>query len=292
MTNDVLDYVSSLDPESFLDILFDSGFYEIIFPFLITFAFLYTILHYVSFLKSKTTGAPYKSAIMVIAGVVSWYGVSFEISEGYSLGKLMMMLFPNISALTIGILALYIVGGILGKNFLKGIFEKKSSAFLYLTIAGLGLTTVLYYTGIAMGFLDLEPGNGNDFWNFTIAAFLLILGVVFLFVDLVAVGAIFLFVFFAFVYNGGGGSIWEYFIDPVIFILTIFLILASSITSSGEKTDDLAKKLKRQEKSLERYKKSYGGKPADYESRFHDITDSAYNSNKEKYENLTGKKWQ
>lgn len=262
-----------------------SDFYSLIFPFLLSFALFYAVLPKLKLFQSSKTGKPYNAVIFIISLFVSWYGVTFEISDGYSLSDLMMMLFPNISALTILILALYVVGAMFGKDFLRGLFPKKETAFVYLALGGLGLGVVLYYTGIAMGFWGFSPFDEGSKWNFILALFLFILGVTFLFVDMIPLGIIFLLVFGVYVYNSGNEAVLDLVVDPVIFIIIIIYLLMSWLL--GDKDTErkkLAKILQDQEKTLANYSK----KPKDYEGRIHDIVSGSYEANKKKWEKEFG----
>jgi hypothetical protein len=291
MASSFNDAIANVEIEEFLFMLFDSGYYDILFPFLIVYAIIYAVLSKVQLFQSKKTGKPISSVLTIISLVISWFGVTFEVSEGYSIGNFMMMLFPNISALTIGILMLYFVGSLVGKNYFKGVFDKKTSAFVTLAIGGIGLGAVVFYTGIVMGFWNYDPGDIPSYWNFIGALFLLILGIVFLIVELIPLGILFLVLFGVFVYNSGQDNILEYFVDPVVFMVIIILVLLSWLTSDKEKEEKLAHNLRKNEKLLRKYEGVSGKKPNDYESRIYDITDSSYQSNKRKWEELTGKNW-
>lgn len=277
MVNSIADIFNELNFFELHQILLDSDYYEFLFPFLLAYALLYAVLGNIKIFQYKTgsrQGKPIKPIITVIAFLVSFYGISFETSPGYSVGKLLMVMFPNISALTIGILGLYIVGSILGKDFFEDVFKKDISAYLFFTIAVIGLGSVVYYVGIAMGFWNFNPMDTASQWNVILAIAFLIMGIVFLFVDLVPFGVIFLMVFGAFVLNAGENSILEYFIDPVIFIILLVVVLLSWIQSDDEKKIILEKNMKNQKELLD----EYGNKT----SRVKDIVEAGYNSNQEK----------
>jgi len=226
MTNAVSDFLLNLDFYSIIEAFLDNGYYEFLFPFLLSFAVFFTILSKVKIFKSKSTGKPYSSIISVVSLVVSWYGVSFETSDGYNVGNLIMMMFPNISALTIGVLSLYIVGAILGKDFFKGLFRKDHTGYMFIVIGAIGLGAVIFYVGIAMGFWDYDYLDAASYWNVILAVAFLIMGVVFILIDMASLGVLLLFVFGVFVYNYGEGNILEYFIDPVVFIVRIVIVLS------------------------------------------------------------------
>ena len=290
MVGTITDFLSSINFFELQVSLLQGSFYDLVFPFLLVFALMYTFLGKIKLFQSKNTGEPIKSIIFIISLIVSFYGITFETSPGYSVGKLMMMLFPNISAITIGILTLYIVGSILGKNFFAGVFSKKYSSFVYMTAGGIGLGAVLYYVGIAMGFWQFNSIDQNSYWNFIIALFLLILGITFLITGLFGIGVLCLFIFISYVLNYGNGNILEYFVDPVVFIIIIIIVLLSWLNSDDK--SKLSKDLREQEKTISEYEKEYNRKLKPYESRLHDILDETYENNKKIWKKKYGnEKW-
>lgn len=290
MAETIGDIFRELDFYEYHQIFLSSNYYEVLFPFLLLFAVYYSVLSSkkLTFFKSKNTGKPFSSVISIISLVVSFYSVNFQISDEHTIATLMMMLFPNISALTIAILTFYIVGAILGKDFFKGVFDKKNTAFLYIAIGGIGLGAVLYYVGIAMGFWDFDPFDAGSRWNFILALFFLILGITFLFIDMAAIGILLLLVFGAYVVNSGDELVLSYFVDPVVFIIIIIILLLAWLNSEGEDKGMLAKKLRDSENTLAEFEKKNGRKPDDYNARIYDIVDSNYNSNLNKWKNKYG----
>lgn len=284
MVGNISDFLSSLDFQSLILLLFNNNYYSILFPFLLAFALFFTVLSNLNIFKSKKTKKPYKSVITVISLIISFYGVTFETSQGHNVGELLSVLFPNISTITIAILSLYIVGAILGKNFFKGIFRKDHSAYIYMTFGVIGFGACIYYVGIAMGFWNYNYYDLGSYWNTVIAITMLIVGIVFLFVDLIPIGILFLIIFGLFVANSGNDSILSYFIDPVVFIIFIVIILLSWLNSDKDKKQKLANSLNDREDS------SYFNKNLkDYDSRINDISDQNYKNNIKKWEKLYGK---
>lgn len=274
-------------------ILLDSNYYDILFPFLLIFAITYTSLSLPKIFQNKSTGKPMKSIIMLIAFTFSWFSVSFETSPGYTIGILLMLLFPNISSLTIGILCLYVVGAIMGKNFFKGLFDKNNSAYLYYGIGAIGLGSVIYYVGIVLGIWNYNPFDTQSYWNVVLAVGFLILGIVFMIIGFWAFGVLLLFVFGAFVYNYGQGNILEYFIDPVVFIILIVIAMLSWMGTYKDEKDSLRQKLIDGDNNYTDYKERYGGKlPKDYDSRVFDNISANYETNKKKWnKHYPGERW-
>ncbi len=289
MADTVAEIFRELDFYELHEIFLNSNYYEILFPFLLSYAVLFSVLPRMKVFQNKHSGEPYKAVVVLVSLIVSFFAVSFDISPGHTLGSLLMVMFPNISALTIGILVLYIVAALFGKNFFQGMFSREHGAYLYLAVGVIGLGSVIFYVGIALGFWDMNPLDPESHWNTVLAVAFLIMGVVFLIIDLIPFGLIFLMVFGAFVFNSGGtGSILEYFIDPVIFIIIIFIFLFSWVNSDKNKKDKLEESIRRKELNLERYRVK-DGVTKDYQSPIRDIIIDNLERDRKKYERIYGK---
>lgn len=286
MAGSIRDLIVELDFNEFHEILLNNSYYDALFPFLLIYALLSAALPYAKIFRSKKTGKPYKPTIVIISLVVAFFGSSFEISEGETLGSLMMMLFPNISAITIGILTLYLVGSMLNKNFFKNLFRKDVSSYAIFAVGVIGLGAIIYYLGIAFGMWDLDPFDQMSYWNIILAVAFLIMGVVFLFIDLIPLGLVFLLVFWVYVYNfDNSQTILELFIDPVIFIVIIFTALFSWMGSGKAKSEEdereaLAGKLISQKAGILDY--------GEQDSRIKDIIDVNYDKNRKKWKKRYG----
>lgn len=293
MINNVGDLFSQLNFFDIHRVLLDNYYYDILFPFLLIFAVTYTALSYPKIFRSKKTDKPIKPIIMMIAISISWFSVSFETSPGYTIGNLMMMLFPNISALTIGILGMYITGAILGKDFLRGLFDKNNSAYVYYALGAIGLGSVVYYVGIALGMWNYNPFDTQSYWNVVLGVGFLILGIVFMIIGFWTFGLLLLFVFGAFVYNYGQGNILEYFIDPVVFIILLVISMLSWMGTYKDEKEVLREALRNAEENFTDYRKRYNGRlPHDYESRVFDNISANYEKNKEKWhKKFPGEHW-
>lgn len=230
----VSDFIESFDFIEIHKIFFDNSYYQILFPFLLIYAVLTAVLPYIRIFRNKTTGEPLKPIIILISLIISLFGVTFETSAGYTVGDFMVMLFPNISALTMGILMLLFVGSMLNKNFFKDLFAKDASAYMYFAVGAIGLGAVIFYLGIVMGLWDYNYLDPQAYWNVVLAIGFLIMGVVFLIIGFYGVGMIFLLVVGAFIYNYGEGNILEQFIDPVIFVIFLVIIMLSWLGTNSE----------------------------------------------------------
>ncbi|MDA3856497.1 MAG: hypothetical protein PF569_09655 [Candidatus Woesearchaeota archaeon] len=288
MVDSVSDFISSFDFNEIHRVFLDSNYYQFLFPFLLSYALMYTALSYVKIFQSKKTKKPIKPIIILIALISSFYGVSFELESGMMVGDMMMFMFPSISALTMGILTMYIVGSILGKDFFKDMWRKDHSAYMYFTVGVIGLGSVLFYMGVGIFGWDYNPLNFESQWNVILAVAFLIMGVVFMFIDLVPIGIVFLLVFFAYVYNSGQDSFLGYFIDPVVFIFIIFIALFSWMNSDKEKKVKLEESIKDADISLSE-KGDYGKYKKDYENRIRDIIHEGRIQNKNALDKLNKK---
>ena len=288
MVNSIVDVLGELNFYELHKLFLDSSYYEFLFPFLLAYALFFTVLSKVSIFKSKKTGEPIKSVIVVISTLVAFYGISFEISDGVNVGNLLMSMFPGISALTIGILTLYIVAAMFGEDVFNGLFRKDHTAYLYIAVGVIGLGSVIYYVGIAMGFWKFDSIGPESQWNTIIAIALLILGVVFMFIDMIGYGLILLMVFGAFIYNAGAGNILEYFVDPVIFIIVIIIVLVAWLNSDKEEKQILEDKLKASHMAASKLsEKELKG----YNNRIADISNQSHLDNLKKYRKKYGKEW-
>jgi hypothetical protein len=278
----ISDFFQSLNFFELFDIL-KSNYAPNLFPFLIVFAVLYTVISNISLFKKGNIVK--KSVVFIISFIIAFYGTTFELSPGYSISTLLQMIFPNVSSLTIGILSLYILGAILGKNFLNGLFNPKMSSIMKLLIGGLGLASMIFYLGIAFGFWNYDYLNQFSYWNFFLLVLFIILGLVMMITGNWAIGIILLFVVITYIGNGASDSILSYFIDPVIFIIAIVSLLFQWMGKSKEdKIDEL-------KKDIASYEKDFSSKkPKDYEDLIHDIRKVNYENNKKLLNKLLGMK--
>jgi hypothetical protein len=264
-------------------ILLDNNYYELLFPFLLVYALLHAALPALKFFRNKKTGQPYNSLIIIISATVALFGVSFEVSEGETIGSLMMVLFPNISAITIGILMLYLVGSMLNKNFFRDLFRKDISSYAMFAAGAVGLGAIVFYVGIAMGLWDFDPFNLTAYWNVILAIALLVLAIVFLIIEIIPLALLFFFVFGVFIYNSNAEDtlILELFLDPVIFIVALFLFLGTWVGSTSfDKKRTMIKDMSKRRKSLEEY--------GDDDSRIKDIIDVTQENSKKKWKEKYG----
>jgi hypothetical protein len=282
------------EPKYFLENLVSGQFYEYLFPFLLIYALFYTVLSSKKISLFRNGTILNKAAVFTISISISLFSVYFKLPSGYTIGKLLSILFPNISTITIVILCLYIIGAMLGKNFFNGVFDKRKSAFGVLTIAGISLGLVIFYVGIAFGMWDYMPFDEYGMANVVIATLFIILSVVLFLTRLAGYGFILSIVTIKFIADGGDGFILNYFIDPAMFVLILIVFLLTWMNSEGEEKILLKRDMQEQKEALSEYKNRNNGKLYDdYKSRIQDITDSGLQSNQKKWnKKYPGESWE
>lgn len=166
---DSLGDVNFLD---FIDALFQGGWFDFVFPFLLIYAVVFTILEKVEIFKDK------KSVRIVISLVFGLFAIAFPITGdlscnlpsagigygGYydngcqTLGSLMITMFPGVSAFAIGILCLYIVIAMLGVD-INDFLDGESKKYVTWILGALGLFVVIYYYALGFGWVGFDSDN-------------------------------------------------------------------------------------------------------------------------------------
>lgn len=162
----VIDGLRDLDIKSFIYSLEEGGWYEFVFPFLLVYAVVFTVLNQVDLFQDK------KPVKVIIALVFSLFAIAFPVTGeggdcgsgcGQTLGDLMMSLFPGVTAFAIGILALYIVAAMLNIDLMKffGTGNNQDNWLRYV-LGGLGLIVVVYYYGLGFEWWGQGDYGGLD----------------------------------------------------------------------------------------------------------------------------------
>lgn len=164
----ISDFFSDIRFEDVIFTLVDGGWYHYLFPFLLIYAIVFTILNKAEIFKKN------KATRIIVALVFALFSVAFPITDnncyasgyggitpGCTLGDFMIVLFPGVTAFTIGILALYIVAAMMGVDLLSilGKDEKNQKLIKYV-LGGLGTLVVVYYYAKGFGWAGLD----GDFW--------------------------------------------------------------------------------------------------------------------------------
>lgn len=282
------DFFTSIDFFQMQTTLEDVGLYDYLFPYLLIYSLLVLVLPYAKIFQNKQ-GKSNKPIIVLISLIFSFYGVSFEISQNQTIGMLLMTLFPNISALTILLLCCYIVGSMLGFDFLRGLFRKDFSAYMYYTFGGIGMAMVVYFVGISMGLWDYDPLSTSSMWNVIIAILFSVLSIVFFIIRNVFLGLLFAVIVLSWVFGPQNQSILMTFIDPVIFVITLFFFFLSWVNKGGDNPKiELAKKLDKAKESVDKFQREAGFNPKKYDTRAYDISHQNYLNLMKKWNDLYG----
>jgi len=171
----VSDFFTNLDFGSFIQGLYTGGWYHFVFPLLLVYAIIFTILNNVELFKDK------KPVKVIIAMVFAFFAIAFPITGDSAscglntsigtnvgcetLGDLMMVLFPGVTAFAIGILGLYIVISIMGYDLMNFFGEdEKNKAMLRYILGGLGFFVVIYYYARGFGWLGFG-GASPSTWG-------------------------------------------------------------------------------------------------------------------------------
>jgi hypothetical protein len=168
------DWIEDVNFFDGIQTLLDGGFYHYLFPFLLVYAIVLTVMNRAEIFKDN------KAVRVIIALVFGLFSVSFPITDndcsaegvpsgdsyGCTLGDFMIILFPGVTAFTIGILALYIVAAMLGVDLISilGKDEQQQQIMKYI-LGFLGLLVVAYYYGKGFGFFDNGFDSDNWFFN-------------------------------------------------------------------------------------------------------------------------------
>lgn len=183
---EVSDFFREVDFASFIWDLQAGGWFDYVFPFLLVYAVVFTILNRVDIFADK------KPVKVIIALIFAIFSISFPISDtcgnaaysvssGCTLGDLLMVLFPGVTAFSMGILALYIVAAMLGVDLIEFLGNKDGEKnIIKYVLGGLGVLVVGYYYGKGFGIWD----QWTDNWLFDILSdpllyILIIFGLIF-----------------------------------------------------------------------------------------------------------------
>ena len=189
MASSLSDWLREMDFRDFFFDLEDYGWFHYVFPFLLVYAVVFTILNQVELFEDR------KPVKVIIALVFALFAVAFPISDesscgvynstysvtgGCTIGDLMISLFPGITAFTLGILALYIVAAMLGVDLVSILGDRYSDQrIVRYILGGLGLLVVIYYFARGFGFDGLDGSWLEDFFTDPLLYVLIVFGLFF-----------------------------------------------------------------------------------------------------------------
>ncbi len=165
----VTDFLRDIDFIGFIYSLQQGGWFDFVFPFMLVYAIVFTILKNVNVFSGN------KAVKIIIALVFAFFSIAYPITDetycgvglsgqglvsGCTVGTLMMTLFPGVSAFSMGILGLYIVLSLLGININELLFNVRGkNIMIKYILAGLGFIVVLYYYAKGFGWLGVDDSD-------------------------------------------------------------------------------------------------------------------------------------
>ncbi len=193
-SSSISDWLREVDFASFLYDLEAYGWFHFVFPFLLIYAIVFTILSKVEIFADK------KPVKVIIALVFSLVAVSFPITDetscGYhsssysifggqcTVGDLMISLFPGVTAFSLGILALYIIAAMLGVDLTKFFGSKEEgNNWLRYVLGFLGVLVVIYYYARGFGWDGFDGSGMHEFFSDPLLYILIIFGLFFWYIS-------------------------------------------------------------------------------------------------------------
>lgn len=178
--------LGNLDFRNLLIDLEQYGWFQYVFPFLLVYAIVFTILNQVKLFEER------KSVRIIIALVIALFAIAFPITGDavscgiggggttcQTLGDFMMALFPGVTAFTMGILALYIVAAMLGVDLMKFFEGEKENKWIKYILGGLGVFVVVFYYAKGFGWTGLEGSFIADIFSDPLLYIIILFGVIF-----------------------------------------------------------------------------------------------------------------
>lgn len=173
-----------------IDPLFDNGWFHYLFPFLLVYAILITILNQIPMFKDR------KPVKVIIAVVVGLFAIAFPITDGScsspyggsyvaggcTLGDLMMVLFPGVTAFSLAILCLYIVAAMMGFDLMDFFGYYRDNNIVKYILGALGVIVVAYYYAKGFGWDGWEGSAIEEFFEDPLLYILIVGGLVFWFI--------------------------------------------------------------------------------------------------------------
>lgn len=165
------DELSDIEFDEFIDALYDGGWFDFVFPFMLVYAVVLTILNKVEIFEDK------KAVRVIIALVLALFSIAFPINGDFdscnvghysngceTLGSLMMTLFPGVSAFAMGVLALYIVVAMMGIDLMEFFSpeDKDNNKWIKYILGAIGLFVVVYYYARGFGWDGFDSGDSGD----------------------------------------------------------------------------------------------------------------------------------
>ena len=283
----VIDSISSMNFLDLVMIIVDAQYYEFFFPFMLLFALYYHVLFRIVSRNGNLVLS--KAMAIIVALTVSFYSITFKFSSGYSLADFMILLFPNISAISIMILGLYVVGSVLGVDFFKGMFRKDVNSYTVIALGVVAFGSVVYYAGIVMGFWEYDPYSTSSYASIVLSVGLFILGAVFLLIGWLIPAIFVLLVSILLFTNAGDTSTVDMLFDPFLFIIFIVIAFMNWISKDpGKELYNARVNVVNTQRTLDEIKRANKGRRLRQgDHLLYDINSQILEDNKKKVEKLS-----
>ena len=197
MAESISEWLREANFEEFLYDLEDYGWFHFVFPFLLVYAVVFTVLNKVEIFDER------KPVKVIIALVFSLFAVAFPISDesscgvggvgssyeiglaggGCTVGDLMISLFPGVTAFSMGVLALYIVAAMLGVDLTKFLGGTGKDNWIRYVLGFVGLLVVLYYFALGFGWDGFDGSGFEEFFKDPLLYIIIVFGLFFFYVS-------------------------------------------------------------------------------------------------------------
>ena len=181
MAGPIEDFLRDVRFENFFDTMISAGWFKYFFPFLLMYAITLTILEKISIFQDEENKNK-KPIRVIIAFVFSITTVAFPVNnEGYTFGDLINSLFPGVGIFAMGILGLYIIAAMMGKDLFTFLDEGgENDKYVKYLLGALGVIWVIIYFGRGLGYWDFGDVSNNWFIDLLKDPFLWIIAIMIL----------------------------------------------------------------------------------------------------------------
>lgn len=169
------DLIGNVDIVSLIEVLITGGWVQVVFPFLLIYAIVFTSLNNIDLFNKK------KSIVVLVSLIISFFGIAFPIgnscetpfasnildgswssyANGCTLADYMAILFPGVTLLGVIILCIIILAGLVGFDLEK--LFKKDEEFSSFKVILFGFFLFIFgiYVLKTFGLIDTD----NDFFK-------------------------------------------------------------------------------------------------------------------------------
>ena len=181
--SELLNQLKEIKINEFFDFLLSNGWIQILFPFLLTYAIVFSVSRSISFMEDR------KGVRVLVSVIISFFAVTFPVgdattcdsplqkststtsftnpmfnTQGCTLGDYMSLLFPGVTILSMMILGIYIIAQLVGVDLAKmfGDTNDKNKVVPFILI-GIGALMIGYFTLQSLGFIEEDDNDSSSF---------------------------------------------------------------------------------------------------------------------------------